>query len=293
MTWGTTSLGLPFVEEVITPTGNYPICGDTEVLSPIKCNDGLVHYRLFPKQLYEEFDRHQADAFFAFQLRNPVHNGHAPLCEQSLSELPSSVQPESTRKAQPFNDIMESVISCETAKATWTDLVHRFEAPSYTKENRIMDMKLEYQTFRAKPSKSLSQTYTRYKTLLNDLTNNGVTLFKHKFNDFQENSDDEADERSNEEYLKDLELEFMVRVMEENGRIQEELKLKGRKNSRGEVLAESAQSSESSIDTCVGFDDELSIGKNHARNGEWIDITMKKGHIREPIWYMDSGCSRR
>ncbi|GKC77583.1 hypothetical protein Tco_1128357, partial [Tanacetum coccineum] len=23
-------------------------------------------------------------------------------------------------------------------------------------------------------------------------------------------------------------------------------------------------------------DDELSMGKNHARNGEWIDITMKK-----------------
>ncbi|GKB23632.1 retrovirus-related pol polyprotein from transposon TNT 1-94 [Tanacetum coccineum] len=32
------------------------------------------------------------------------------------------------------------------------------------------------------------------------------------------------------------------------------------------------------------IDDELSMGKNHARNGEWIDITMKKGHIREPIW---------
>ncbi|GKB23631.1 hypothetical protein Tco_0863032 [Tanacetum coccineum] len=80
------------------------------------------------------------------------------------------------------DDIMESVISCETTKATWTDLVHRFEAPSYTKENRIMDLKLEYQTFKAKPSKSLSQTYTRYKTLLNDLTNNGVTLFKHKIN---------------------------------------------------------------------------------------------------------------
>ncbi|GJY91599.1 hypothetical protein Tco_0506795 [Tanacetum coccineum] len=26
-------------------------------------------------------------------------------------------------------------------------------------------------------------------------------------------------------------------------------------------------------------DDELSVGKNHARNGEWIDITMKKLNI--------------
>ncbi|GKE30714.1 hypothetical protein Tco_1446098, partial [Tanacetum coccineum] len=30
-------------------------------------------------------------------------------------------------------------------------------------------------------------------------------------------------------------------------------------------------------------DDELAIGKNHARNGERIDITMRKRHIREPI----------
>nr|GEU36447.1 retrovirus-related Pol polyprotein from transposon TNT 1-94 [Tanacetum cinerariifolium] len=67
-------------------------------------------------------------------------------------------------------DIMELVISCETAKATWTDLVHNFKGPSDTKENKIMDMKLEYQTFKAKSSDSISQTYTRYKTLLNELT---------------------------------------------------------------------------------------------------------------------------
>ncbi|GKE99491.1 hypothetical protein Tco_0022842, partial [Tanacetum coccineum] len=48
------------------------------------------------------------------------------------------------------DDIMESVISCVSAKETWTNLVHIFEGPSDTKENRIMDLKLEYQTFRAK-----------------------------------------------------------------------------------------------------------------------------------------------
>ncbi|GKB55277.1 hypothetical protein Tco_0906030 [Tanacetum coccineum] len=32
------------------------------------------------------------------------------------------------------NDIMESVISCETAKAAWTDLVHSFEGPLDTTE---------------------------------------------------------------------------------------------------------------------------------------------------------------
>ncbi|GJY92569.1 retrovirus-related pol polyprotein from transposon TNT 1-94 [Tanacetum coccineum] len=71
------------------------------------------------------------------------------------------------------DDIIEPVISCVSSKETWTDLVHSFEGPSDTKENRIMDMKLEYQTFRAKSIESLSQTYTRYKTLLNKLANDG------------------------------------------------------------------------------------------------------------------------
>ncbi|GJS54821.1 RNA-directed DNA polymerase, eukaryota, reverse transcriptase zinc-binding domain protein [Tanacetum coccineum] len=69
--------GLPYVEEVITPTRNWLIFGDIELLSPIKYKDGLDHYRLSPMQLYKEFDRHQADAVFAFQLRNPLNNGHA------------------------------------------------------------------------------------------------------------------------------------------------------------------------------------------------------------------------
>ncbi|GKC37471.1 retrovirus-related pol polyprotein from transposon TNT 1-94 [Tanacetum coccineum] len=188
------------------------------------------------------------------------------------------------------DDIMESVISCETTKATWIDLVHNFEGPSDTKENMIINLKLEYQTFKAKPSESLSQTYTRYKTLLNDLTNDGVNLSKHEINvdfvnslpekwltfsqglrnvnhtqtldlaniygrfvyednliqrrysdsknalvttplttlistaffsnnviqDFQENSDDEVDERTSEEYLRDLDIEFHEKALLEN-----------------------------------------------------------------------------
>ncbi|GKC37707.1 hypothetical protein Tco_1050091 [Tanacetum coccineum] len=50
------------------------------------------------------------------------------------------------------------------------------------KENRIMDLKLGYQTFREKSTESLSQTYTRYKTLLNELANDGVNLSKHEIN---------------------------------------------------------------------------------------------------------------
>ena len=45
-----------------------------------------------------------------------------------------------------------------------------------------MDLKLEFQTFRAKPTESLSQTYTRYKTLLNELANDGIEFSQHEMN---------------------------------------------------------------------------------------------------------------
>ncbi|KAJ7980123.1 ATP sulfurylase [Quillaja saponaria] len=86
-TWGTTAPGLPYVEEVITPAGNWLIGGELEVLTPIKYNDGLDNYRLSPQQLRNEFDRRQADAVFAFQLRNPVHNGHALLMNDTRKRL--------------------------------------------------------------------------------------------------------------------------------------------------------------------------------------------------------------
>ena len=86
-TWGTTSPGLPYVEEHITPSGNWLIGGDLEVFKPVKYNDGLDHYRLSPKQLRKEFDNRKADAVFAFQLRNPVHNGHALLMNDTRKRL--------------------------------------------------------------------------------------------------------------------------------------------------------------------------------------------------------------
>ncbi|XP_051212993.1 ATP sulfurylase 2 [Lolium perenne] len=86
-TWGTTAPGLPYVDEAITSAGNWLIGGDLEVLQPIKYNDGLDHYRLSPQQLRDEFDKRGADAVFAFQLRNPVHNGHALLMNDTRRRL--------------------------------------------------------------------------------------------------------------------------------------------------------------------------------------------------------------
>lgn len=86
-TWGTTAPGLPYVDVAISQSGNWLIGGDLEVLEPIKYNDGLDNYRLSPKELRNEFDKRGCDAVFAFQLRNPVHNGHALLMNDTRRRL--------------------------------------------------------------------------------------------------------------------------------------------------------------------------------------------------------------
>ena len=65
-------------------SGDWLVGGDIEVLRRIRWNDGLDEYRLTPKELRREFRRRQADAVFAFQLRNPIHNGHALLMKVRL-----------------------------------------------------------------------------------------------------------------------------------------------------------------------------------------------------------------
>lgn len=86
-TWGTTAPGLPYVDEAITKAGNWLIGGDLEVMEPIKYHDGLDRFRLSPAELRDEFTKRNADAVFAFQLRNPVHNGHALLMTDTRRRL--------------------------------------------------------------------------------------------------------------------------------------------------------------------------------------------------------------
>ncbi|GJR32056.1 hypothetical protein Tco_1108288 [Tanacetum coccineum] len=111
------------------------------------------------------------------------------------------------------DDIMESVISFETTKDTWTDLVHIFEGPSDSKENRIMDLKLEF----VYEDNLISRRYLDTKKVL--ITTPSDSLISTAFfstnimKDFQENLDDEADERTSEEYLRDLDIEFHEKAL--------------------------------------------------------------------------------
>ena len=84
--FGTSNTGHPYVK-MIFESGDWLVGGDLEVLERIRWNDGLDEYRLTPNELRAKFRQLNADAVFAFQLRNPVHNGHALLMQDTRRRL--------------------------------------------------------------------------------------------------------------------------------------------------------------------------------------------------------------
>ena len=78
--FGTTNQGHPSVN-MIMRSGDWLVGGDLEVLERIVWNDGLDEYRLTPNEIRQKCFQMKADAVFAFQLRNPIHNGHALLMQ--------------------------------------------------------------------------------------------------------------------------------------------------------------------------------------------------------------------
>ncbi|GKD17598.1 retrovirus-related pol polyprotein from transposon TNT 1-94, partial [Tanacetum coccineum] len=141
------------------------------------------------------------------------------------------------------NDQMNSFINYLTDKSTWDDLILYHEGPSDVKESMVMDLKLCYNTFKFKEGESLTETFTRYKALMNELVNDGRKLSKLERNtgfinglpkkwlsfcqslrntnnvkdselaSLFDSPDDEEDTRSSQEYLNDLEEEYQARSL--------------------------------------------------------------------------------
>lgn len=84
--FGTNNREHPYVH-LIHDSGDFLVGGDLEVLERIKWNDGLDQYRLTPNEIRKRINDIQADAVFAFQLRNPIHNGHALLMKDCRRQL--------------------------------------------------------------------------------------------------------------------------------------------------------------------------------------------------------------
>nr|GEW74902.1 retrovirus-related Pol polyprotein from transposon TNT 1-94 [Tanacetum cinerariifolium] len=79
-------------------------------------------------------------------------------------------------------DQMNSIINYLTAKSTWDDPILYHKGPFDVKESRIMDLKLCYKTFKFKEDEFLTQTFARYKALMNELVNDGFKLSKLEIN---------------------------------------------------------------------------------------------------------------
>lgn len=86
-TWGIYTTEHPYMKAHINDAGNFLMGGDIEQLERITWDDGLDKYRKTPAELKAKFEEMDADAVFVFQLRNPVHNGHALLMQDTRRKL--------------------------------------------------------------------------------------------------------------------------------------------------------------------------------------------------------------
>lgn len=85
-TWGSYTVNHPHIK-MIYEQGDWLCGGDIEALHRVTWNDGMDKYRQTPLELRARFEELGADAVFVFQLRNPVHNGHALLMTDTAKKL--------------------------------------------------------------------------------------------------------------------------------------------------------------------------------------------------------------
>jgi 3'-phosphoadenosine 5'-phosphosulfate synthase len=78
--------GHPYVDKIFE-AGEWLVGGKIEVLDRVTYKDGMDQFRLSPLELQKKFKELDADAVFVFQLRNPVHNGHALLMQDTAKRL--------------------------------------------------------------------------------------------------------------------------------------------------------------------------------------------------------------
>ncbi|GJV95813.1 retrovirus-related pol polyprotein from transposon TNT 1-94 [Tanacetum coccineum] len=131
-------------------------------------------------------------------------------------------------KVENFTNWKKRFMCHILAKSTWDDMILYHEGPFDVKESRVMNIKLCYNIFKFKEGETPTQTFTRYKALMNELVNDGIKLSKLEINtglrstnhvkDSELSSlfhslDDEEDTRSSREYLNDLEEEYQASAL--------------------------------------------------------------------------------
>lgn len=85
--FGTQSTKHPKVERIMAQ-GDFLVSGKSmKFVKHVEFNDGMDQYRLTPFQIQEKIKEKKADAVYAFQVRNPLHNGHVLLLKDTREQL--------------------------------------------------------------------------------------------------------------------------------------------------------------------------------------------------------------
>ncbi|GJY41559.1 hypothetical protein Tco_0428829 [Tanacetum coccineum] len=162
---------------------------------------------------------------------------------------------------------------------------------------RLRALRLKLSDFKSLEGEKINGSFTRLKGLLNDLENNGVTIPKAEVNaTFDSDSDVEEDQRTNNEFMVDLNVKYHERALLANqkrfykrsDRLSEKGKKDKEKSKKG-LLTESLDwddesvSSDNKGSTMISAsmaiaEDEPSVGKTDARSSQWVNITIKKVH---------------
>nr|GEX22203.1 retrovirus-related Pol polyprotein from transposon TNT 1-94 [Tanacetum cinerariifolium] len=141
--------------------------------------------------------------------------------------------------------------------------VPTFDKDDFTRQSDIRDTKiaalrLKFNAFKALEGEKVNGTYTRLKCLLNDLKNNGVII-------------------SQSEWIDEL-----TKEKNDKGKGDKEKSDKGLVAESFDWDDESMSSEDEGTTKFKAFmaiaEDELPVGKEDARYGQWVDINMKKIH---------------
>lgn len=74
--------------ERIYAQGDFLVSGSKmRFVKKIEFKDGLDQYRYTPKEINQQIKQRKADAVYAFQVRNPLHNGHVLLLKDTREQL--------------------------------------------------------------------------------------------------------------------------------------------------------------------------------------------------------------
>ncbi|GJW57800.1 retrovirus-related pol polyprotein from transposon TNT 1-94, partial [Tanacetum coccineum] len=102
--------------------------------------------------------------------------------------------------------------NAESRLANQDKRLETHEGPSDIRDTKIAASRLKFNAFKSLEGEKVNGTFTRLKCLLNDLENNGVIIPKEEDID----SDVEEDQRTNNEFIADLNAEYHERALLEN-----------------------------------------------------------------------------